>query len=65
MALVREVKTALKEIGVEAHVKARGNGYVTMQLLPEDVPKVKEIMEIYGIGVGFDFNSGTVTYQIG
>ena len=65
MATVREVKTALEEIGVAAHVKARGNGYVTMQLLPEDVPKVKETMEIYGIGVGFDFNSGTCTYQIG
>ena len=67
MATVKEVKVMLEEIGVVANVVARGHntGYVLIELLPEDVDTVKAAMPIYGIGVGFNYNSGMVTYQIG
>lgn len=65
MAKVKEVKAALEEIGVVANVKARGNGYVLIEMLPEDVDTVKAALPIYGIGTGFDFNCYRVTYQIG
>lgn len=64
-SMVADVKQVLEEIGVVAHVKKRGNGYVLISLLPEDVDTVKAALPIYGIGIGFDYNSGTVTYQIG
>ena len=63
MAKVKDVKVVLEEIGVVANVKARGNGYVLLTLLPEDVDIVKAALPIYGIGVGKDYNSGRCTYQ--
>jgi len=65
MAKVKDVKIMLEEIGVVAHVESRGNGYVLIKMLPEDVDTVKAAMPIYGIGMGFDYNNGMVTYQIG
>jgi hypothetical protein len=65
MAKSKEVRAVLEEIGVNARLTNRGNGYVLLALAPEDVDKVKAVLPIYGIGVGFDYNSGTCTYQIG
>lgn len=65
MAKVKDVKAALNETGVEADVKARGNGYVLVSLKLEDVDTVKAVLPSYSIGFGFDFNSHMATYQIG
>ena len=63
---VSEVKKKLREMNVLGRVKRlRGTDYIDLHVKPEDADKVKKSLGAYSIGIGFCYNTRTITLRMG